>query len=485
MFQELTQLGKLKRELERVDAGGSKVLETVREERFRALLKHAVANSPYYQRRLSHVDLARCDITDLPVLTKTELMANFDDVVTDHRLKREEIRTWVSDPSNLGKLYLDNYIPVHSSGSSGEYAFVVYKRSELDWFYAAMMARPVFPHHPSAATRTRLLLKDIFVAPSRLATVLITGAPLPSYALTLHSPKFMRRLMKSRAFSILDPMDRIVAGLNEYKPTSMIAYPSVLGMLAREQLAGRLRIRFDEPRSTISCGGEPLTDDTKRAVKKAWGIDVQDQYAMSECFLLARACDRFERLHVMSDVCILEVVDENNRPVPDGVIGRKVLVTNLLNFTQPFIRYEVTDVTGYATEACACGSPFKTLMRVEGRTYDTFYISRPEGGYEGISPYRFGAIYQLEDVHQTQVVQTKRDEFVLKYVPAREDSSIDARVREVVERGVAAAGLGERIRLSFERVASIPRDQKSGKFKQFVSLVGAPELSPDQARQVA
>ena len=38
------------------------------------------------------------------------------------------------------------------------------------------------------------------------------------------------------------------------------------------------------------------------------------------------------------------MVDDEYRPVPAGVPGAKVLVTNLYNRVQPLIRYEVGDV---------------------------------------------------------------------------------------------------------------------------------------------
>jgi phenylacetate-CoA ligase len=44
-----------------------------------------------------------------------------------------------------------------------------------------------------------------------------------------------------------------------------------------------------------------------------------------------------------TDLCIVELVDSANQPVPPGVPSAKVLVTNLYNLTQPLIRYELAD----------------------------------------------------------------------------------------------------------------------------------------------
>jgi hypothetical protein len=48
-------------------------------------------------------------------------------------------------------------------------------------------------------------------------------------------------------------------------------------------------------------------------------------------------------LSFASDMCIAELADEGNQPVPDGTPSAKVLLTGLYNHTQPLIRYELTD----------------------------------------------------------------------------------------------------------------------------------------------
>jgi len=48
-------------------------------------------------------------------------------------------------------------------------------------------------------------------------------------------------------------------------------------------------------------------------------------------------------LRFASDMCLAELVDDDNNPVPAGAPSAKVLVTNLHNPTQPLMRYELTD----------------------------------------------------------------------------------------------------------------------------------------------
>ena len=64
------------------------------------------------------------------------------------------------------------------------------------------------------------------------------------------------------------------------------------------------------------------------------------------------------RSHVRDDLVIVEVVDEDMRPVRAGMPGHRVLLTNLVNLTQPLIRYEVTDMLCRSEETCTCGRRF-------------------------------------------------------------------------------------------------------------------------------
>ena len=66
-------------------------------------------------------------------------------------------------------------------------------------------------------------------------------------------------------------------------------------------------------------------------------------YAATEAPTIAASSPEHPELEIAEDVVVIEIVDENNRPVPPGRPGAKVLLTNLINYAQPLIRYELTD----------------------------------------------------------------------------------------------------------------------------------------------
>jgi phenylacetate-CoA ligase len=77
----------------------------LQEERFRKLIQHAARVSPYYERKFAGIKLETCVLAELPILTKREMMQNFEDVITDRTVRREDVQKFVEDPSNLGKLF--------------------------------------------------------------------------------------------------------------------------------------------------------------------------------------------------------------------------------------------------------------------------------------------------------------------------------------------------------------------------------------------
>jgi phenylacetate-coenzyme A ligase PaaK-like adenylate-forming protein len=174
----------------------------------------------------------------------------------------------------------------------------------------------------------------------------------------------------------------MVEALNRHQPEFLYAYGSVLGLLAAEQLEGRLRI---SPAS-IASSGETHTDELRDAIRAAWGTSSFELYAMTEAGILGSHCERHSGIHLFEDQAIVEVVDERDRPVPDGQLGHKLLVTNLVTRTQPLIRYEVSDMVMMATEQCPCGRPFRLLAGVEGRNDDILHLPAAAGGTTAVHP---------------------------------------------------------------------------------------------------
>src|SRR5262249_37182315 len=105
-----------------------------------------------------------------------------------------------------------------------------------------------------------------------------------------------------------------------------------------EQRAGRLHIAP----SAITATSETLLEEDRGLISEAFGAPVANTFGSSEG-LTGSSAPGEATLTVASDLCIVDLVDEHDHPVPLGEPSAKVLVTNLYNRVQPLIRYELND----------------------------------------------------------------------------------------------------------------------------------------------
>jgi len=298
-------------------------------ERLRLLLAHAAEHSPFHARRLRWVDPSQFELADLarlPVMTKAEMMAEFDAVVTDRRLSKHEVQQHLAASLREPSLHLDEYVCLASGGSSGLRGIFVQTLGEYADFVTSLV-RPGY------------------------ARALAAGGPPPeclvigqvAAASPVHSSGFGAAVATGPPVRLIPapttlPLTEIVARLNATQPPALLGYAAKLAELAREQLVGRLSIT---PRSVMSVA-ELLTSADRAVIEQAFAVPVIDSFASTEG--LAGHSEPGGAVHTLAaDMCLAELVDDDNNPVPAGVPSAKVLVTNLHNFTQPLVRYELTD----------------------------------------------------------------------------------------------------------------------------------------------
>jgi hypothetical protein len=155
MFSILSFLLQLNR-LQAVPRMSRDEIHALQEARWRRLLRYAHDHSSFYRERFHGLDLSRCRPADLAPLGKVEMMANFDALVTDRRIRRADVAQFIADPSNLGKSYLGRYAVCHTSGSEGQPALVVQERQDMLLGVQAQMVRGQdLPHVPIPHLRER------------------------------------------------------------------------------------------------------------------------------------------------------------------------------------------------------------------------------------------------------------------------------------------------------------------------------------------
>jgi phenylacetate-CoA ligase len=150
---------------------------------------------------------------------------------------------------------------------------------------------------------------------------------------------------------------------------------------------------------------ETLTNDVRELARQTWWAPVLDNYGTTEAGVIGAECRWALGLHVIEDLIILEVVDENYQPVPRGVTGHKVLVTSLFNRALPLIRYEFSDIVAAEEGACPCGRSHLRLTSIKGRQEDVLYLPSRMGGKVAVNAYVLGeALRQVRDIREYQFV---------------------------------------------------------------------------------
>ena len=420
-------------------------LERFQRDELRKLLVRAVEHSPFHAKRLAGIDPERFELEqlpELPVMSKVQMLSSFDCLMTDRRLSRARIEGHLAVSGMEPRLLENDYVCLASGGSSGLRGVFVQTLEEYLEFVACIVRRG-------------------------MAGVIAAGGPPPggfplgivAAAAPVHSSGFGAAVATGYPLRLIPapatlPVAELVRRLNDAQPPALLAHTSKLVALAAERRGGRLRI---EPR-TITAMGETVTSEDRATVQAAFGVPLITQFTSTEG-LVGQSEPGGEVVSFAGDACIVELVDGDNQPVPEGVPSAKALVTNLHNRTQPLIRYELTDRFIPHPPDPRTGSVRAT---VEGRADDVFH-------------YADVAVDPL--VVRTVMVRTPA---ALEYQVRQTARGIDV---EIVTEGelnppVLAAALAQSLRAAgladprvrVREVTDIARHPETGKARRFIPL---------------
>ncbi|MBV9611119.1 MAG: phenylacetate--CoA ligase family protein [Acidobacteriaceae bacterium] len=397
------------------------VLEQHQARSLNTLRQFAYRKSPFYRR--FHAGLENRGIAGLPILTKAVLMEHFDELVTDPAIRLSELEAFLED-ENHPHLFKGRYVVLATSGSTGRRGVFVFNQRE--WLLAlASITRPL----AWAGLTPRLF------HPKRSAFLASTASWHYSAQV---SRSLSNRLLPAMRLDASTPLATMVERLNEWQPEMVGAYPSVLRQLAEEQVRGRLQI----PLRHISTSAEVLTHETRQRAMEAWNARVYDTYGATEYAPIAAEC-QYGRKHLLEDAAFIEITDERGKPVPPGVFGERVLLTVFRRFTQPLIRYEISDRVRLASGDCECGRPFRVVDEIEGRQEDVLLFPGRAGEQVAIHPNVFHDVLERVPAAAWQVSQ--RDERLMVYLvglrPHADPGTIAQLVRSRLETEGAVAPL--------------------------------------------
>jgi phenylacetate-CoA ligase len=282
-----------------------------------------------------------------------------------------------------------------------------------------------------------------------------------------HKERLKDFLSKRYRFPIFDLSDKKLEGVLNHFKTKKFDY--INGYTSSIVLFGKYlkskNIILTDVCPTLKVGmvtSEMLFEEDKVLLEKHLGVPIVNEYGASELDLIAFQNPDGD-WQVNSETLFVEVLNENNQPVPNGVEG-KIVITSLFNKAHPFIRYEIGDV-GILDEKSTVKKPI--LKKLIGRTSDVAVL--PSGKKSPGLTFYYVTKSIIEDdgnVKEFIVRQTKIDTFEIDYVSETELNS-----NQIVEIEKAIAKyLEPGLYFTYNRKDFLERT-KRGKLKQFQSLI--------------
>lgn len=438
--------------------GTSGTIAARQQARLTKLLEAAMRGSRLYRERLSGLIPGATALSALPVVSKEELMARFDDWVGDPRLVLTELRDFTADPGRIGQAYLNKYMVWESSGTSHQPGIFVQDARAMAVYDALEALRRSAPRPLQGWFAPWLMAERIaFVG----ATSGHFASMVSAQRLRQVNPLMAQTL---RCFSILQSNSALIKELNDYAPSVIATYPSVAAWLAQEAARGLLRF---VPRE-IWTGGESLSVTVRQQVTSVLGCSLRNSYGASEFMSIGWECDQAQ-MHANTDWVVLEPVDAQGKPTPVGEPSHSVLLTNLANHVQPLIRYDLGDQITLRGQACACGSTLP-VIEVQGRRDDALVMMGRDGHPVTLLPLALTTV--LEDhagVFDFQLRQHDGSTLeLLLSAPAEQTENLAARCRIALENFGLIQGLAP-IRVITKFGDALPKG-RSGKGQRVLVL---------------
>jgi phenylacetate-CoA ligase len=431
------------REVRRAASLSRAELEASQLVKFRELVRHANARSPYYRRIVAErgIDVPRCVPGDFPVLTKSLLMRHFDEIVTVPGVTKQTIAEFLTRSKNPAERFLGKYRVIHTSGSSGEVGYFVY--SPQDWARGlAMRPRGAMP------TRKR---KGKF----RIAYFAATDGHYAGVTMMQALGSGLARFfVELKLLEVNSPLADTIAALNEFEPDMLVGYTTALKILAEQQRTGVLALRH---LIYIATAGEVTTPADRAFLEQTFGCPLTNTYGSSEHLGMGGSPPGSSSIVLYDDDLIFEFYEDHS------------VITNLFNYTLPLIRYRMADILRPVESGSH--APYLVIESLVGRNELQPVFRNRDGVEDFISPHTINEIF-VAGVTRLQLQLTGADEFRFAVCL---DTALDAVARAAAIEGVAQRLCDillrkrmDNVRFSVMAVDDLPVNPRTRKFQLIV-----------------
>ena len=416
---------KTKRTLEQSQWWSRARLEAAAGLKLQTMCRHAAQTSPFYRERFTEAGIdpagvrGIADLRDLPLLTKQDIRENLDAILSSDFRKAD-------------------LVPAKTGGSTG-------------------VALHIFCDGPGVERRNAAALRSDEWSGWRLGQPLAAVWGNPPEAVTWKNK--LRGWLKDRII-YLDTMKiddeaitRFLAEWRAMKPGMLYGHAHSIFILAE---ALRDRGLTLSPTGIVATS-MMLLDKERAVIEEVCGIPVTNRYGCEEVSLIGCECEEHRGMHLNLDHNIVEFLRDDGSPCAPGEDGR-IVVTELINFGMPMLRYEVGDRGVPSERECPCGRGLPLMEHITGRTAD-FLVAEDGSKVAGISIIE-NSLTRFPGIRQLQIVQ---DEALCLEVNLVPDTGYDARVEEQLLAALRQM-LGQSMEFRVHHVKAIAQE-RSGKYR--------------------
>lgn len=376
--------------LKRNEKKSAEEIKKLQEKKLRKMLLFAFENSSYYHKTfeaagITKTNLGSAPLTQFPVLSKTDLLTHFDELITVPDITQDEMRQFDAEETVDRKPFKGSYHVVHSSGSTGKPGYFLYDKTAWNSMLPGIIRGALWSM--SMPQILRLLARGPRIAylaatDGRYGGAMAVGDGVDGvHASQMH-------------LDIKTPLSEWIQQTQTFKPNMIIGYPSAIKILAELVERGELELKLIR---VISCG-EPLGNSLRRYLEKTFCTPVVNFYGASESLPLGAEIDPKEGMILFDDMNVIEAVDG------------QMYLTCLYNFAQPLIRYRITDHLTLQQPDSVSRSPFTRAVGLLGRNEDVLWFTDGRGNRDFLHPLAIEG-FCLEGLLDYQFRQTSEDTF--------------------------------------------------------------------------
>lgn len=159
--------------------------------------------------------------------------------------------------------------------------------------------------------------------------------------------------------------------IQRIKPDTIMCVPSFILRLIQYAEEHNIDYKNSSVKRIIGIGEGLREQDFTlnllgKRIKEKWDVELFATYSSTEMGATFSECQYGQGGHVHPELIIVEIIGEDNQPVPDGEPG-EIVVTTLGVEGMPLLRFRTGDIAAKKVEKCKCGRGSYRLTPLVGR----------------------------------------------------------------------------------------------------------------------